>query len=154
MLMLPRIYTDTSVIGGCFDDEFQEASRRLFEKFNAGEAIIVLSDLTLLELQGAPENVRAVLGDVPDAFLEEVIFSAEAAELAERYIASGVVGAASRADARHIATATIHHVTVLVSWNFRHIVNLDRIHRYNSVNIRYGYPMLEIRTPREVVDYE
>ncbi len=74
--MLPRIYTDTSVIGGCFYDEFQQASRRLFEKFNAGEAIIVLSDLTLLELQGAPENVRAVLDDVPDAFLEEVIFSA------------------------------------------------------------------------------
>ncbi len=54
---------------------------------------------------------------------------------------------ASRADARHIATATVHHVTVLVSWNFRHIVNLERIHVYNSVNLRYGYPMLEIRTP-------
>ena len=152
--MLPRIYTDTSVIGGCFDDEFQEASRRLFGKFRAGEAIIIVSDLTLLELQGAPENVRAVLEGVPDEYVEEVIFSAEAVELSERYISSGVVGAASRADARHIATATIHHVTVLVSWNFRHIVNLNRIHQYNSVNIRYGYPMLEIRSPREVVDYE
>ena len=150
-MLLPRIYVDTSVIGGCFDDEFEDASRRLFDQSQAGDSIIVISDLTLLELQGAPEQVQAVLDSVPDAFFEEVIFTAEASELAERYLAAGVVGEANRTDARHIATATVHHVTVLVSWNLRHIVNLNRIHGYNSVNIRYGYAMLEIRTPREVI---
>jgi len=148
---LSRIYVDTSVIGGCFDTEFEAASRKLFEQFHSGDAIIVVSDLTLLELQEAPEHVRGVLDNLPDAFLEEVRFTAEAAELAERYVDAGVVGEANRADARHIATATVHHVTVLVSWNFRHIVNLNRIHGYNSVNIRQGYGMLEIRTPREVI---
>ena len=58
---------------------------------------------------------------------------------------------ANRIDARHIALATVSHVNVLVSWNFRHIVNLWRIQAYNSVNLREGYSMLEIRTPREVV---
>ena len=59
-----------------------------------------------------------------------------------------------RVDAQHIAIATVGRVDVLVSWNFRHIVNLVRIHGYNSVNLRKGYPMIEIRTPREVLSDE
>ena len=152
--MRPRIYVDTSVIGGCFDTEFEGPSRRLFEQFSKGKSLLVVSDLTLLELGGAPEQVRALLREVPEACTEEVIFNREAAELAEHYIAAEVVGTASRTDARHIATATVHHVTVLVSWNFKHIVNLERIHGYNSVNVRLGYPMLEIRTPRAVIGDE
>jgi hypothetical protein len=56
-------------------------------------------------------------------------------------------------DAQHIAIATISRVEVLVSWNFRHIVNLQRIRGYNAVNLRDGYPLLEIRTPQEVIRY-
>lgn len=74
--------------------------------------------------------------------------------LATSYISSGVIGAAKKVDAQHIATATVHRVDVLVSWNFKHIVNLERIHGYNSVNLRHGYPLLEIRSPQEVIAYE
>ena len=136
--MRPRIHTDTSVFGDCFDVEFEAPSRRLFEQFQEGKAFLVVSDLTLLELQGAPGRVRTLLRDVPEQYVEEVLFSAEADELADEYVASGAIGTASRTDARHIATATVHHVTVLVSWNFKHIVNLERIHGYNSVNVRFG----------------
>lgn len=59
-----------------------------------------------------------------------------------------------RADAQHIAIATVARVDVLVSWNFKHIVNLQRIYGYNSVNLRQGFPMIEIRTPREVLSNE
>jgi hypothetical protein len=59
-----------------------------------------------------------------------------------------------RADAQHIAMASVARVDVLVSWNFKHIVNLQRIRGYNSVNLRQGYPMIEIRTPREVMSDE
>jgi hypothetical protein len=59
-----------------------------------------------------------------------------------------------RADALHIALATVARVDVLVSWNFKHIVNLARIHAYNAVNLKRGYPLLEIRTPREIVEDE
>jgi hypothetical protein len=152
--MKQRIYTDTSVIGGCLDEEFAEASMRLLNTFKIGEAIIVVSDLTLLELQDAPLTVRTVLEEIPLAHRENVELTEEAATLAERYSAAGVVVATKRVDAQHIAPATINRVDVLVSWNFKHIVNLQRIQGYNSVNLRFGYPLLEIRTPQEVVRYE
>ena len=66
----------------------------------------------------------------------------------------GAIAARMRADALHIAVATVARVDVLVSWNFKHIVNLRRIHAYNAVNLKRGYPLLEIRTPREVLDDE
>lgn len=150
----PRIYTDTSVIGGCFDEEFSNASTQLLHTFKTGDAILVVSDLTLLELQAAPYRVRAALEKIPSTHREDVELTEEAATLAERYIAAGVVVETKRVDAQHIALATISRVDVLVSWNFKHIVNLQRIHGYNSVNLRWGYPLLEIRTPEEVVNYE
>jgi hypothetical protein len=148
-----RVYTDTSAVGGCLDPEFSGASGRLFEQFRSGELILVLSDLTLLELERAPSGVRAVLDGVPTEHRQEIAFTREASELAERYIEARVIGGSMRTDAQHIATATVHRVDVLVSWNFKHIVNLPRIHGYNSVNLREGYPILEIRSPREVIGY-
>jgi hypothetical protein len=115
---------------------------------------LVLSDLTLAELEGAPSQVREVLQSVPEDMLEAVTFDAEASDLAQEYLAAGVIGAAHLEDARHIATATVQRVDVLVSWNFRHIVNLDRIRGYNSMNLRLGYAFLEIRSPQEVLRYE
>ena len=148
--MKPRIYTDTSVLGGCEDDEFRVASRRLLEAFEGGELILVLSELTLRELETAPEGVRLALGRVPAAHVEALSLSPEAEELAAAYIEDGAIGVRMRADAIYIALATVARVDVLVSWNFKHIVNLKRIHAYNAVNLKRGYPLLEIRTPREV----
>lgn len=152
--MRRRIYTDTSVIGGCLDEEFNVYSIQLFDRFRAQLDILVLSDLTLAELQEAPPEVREILQRVPEEAREEVKSDARASELAREYLAAGVIGAAHLEDARHIATATIQRVDVLVSWNFKHIVNLDRIRGYNSVNLRLGYALLEIRSPQEVLRYE
>ena len=149
--MRRRIYTDTSVIGGCLDEEFRSASTELLESFMAGTDVIVLSDITLVELQQAPTAVRDVLSRIPDSNREQLAITAEALSLATLYVSQGVVGRASMVDARHIAIATIARVDVLVSWNFKHVVNLDRIRGYNSVNLRQGYPLLEIRTPAEVM---
>ncbi len=115
---------------------------------------MVVSDVLLAELSGAPDHVRDVVSAVPAAHSEEVGLTPEARALAEAYVAANVIGPAHRADARHIAVATVHHVSVLVSWNFKHIVNLNRIRGYNAVNIRSGYHLLEIRSPEEVMDYE
>src|SRR5437660_694868 len=152
--MKRRIYVDTSVIGGCFDRSFREASRQLFDRFRSGADILVVSSLTLGELVGAPEAVRNVLESVPSVWMEEIEVSDEARTLADRYIEEHVVGESMRADAQHIAVATLQRVDILVSWNFRHIVNLNRIHGFNAVNLRLGYPLIEIRTPREVIPYE
>lgn len=152
--MRPRIYADTSALGGCLDEEFKDASIRLLNMFKSGEAVIVVSDLTLLELEAAPADVLAVFEGIPEEHREYVELTEEAGELAQHYIASGVIGEAKRVDAQHIAIATVNRADVLVSWNFKDIVNLQRIHGYNSVNLRHGYPALEVRTPREVVRYE
>jgi hypothetical protein len=151
--MRPRIYTDTSVIGGCLDSEFRESSIRLMQLFRTGRAIMVFSDLTQLELDGAPPGVHRVLDTVPEAFKESIEVTDEASDLARRYIQEGVIVESKWVDAQHIALATVSRVDVLVSWNFKHIVNLERIRGYNGVNLKAGYPLLEIRTPQEVITH-
>jgi hypothetical protein len=146
-----RVYIDTSVVGGCLDPEFRVASTELFERFRAGSLIAVVSDLTLFELGPAPPEVRAVMQNIPSAYREDVVVTVSAARLAELYISAGVIGRAKQGDARHIATATVYEVDVLVSWNFKHIVNERRVHGYNAVNLREGRPFIEIRTPAEVI---
>ena len=146
-----RVYIDTSVIGGLFDVEFEEPSHEFFTLVESGEIVLVVSELLQAELLRAPEIVRDQLKKYSKRQIEIVELSEEAVNLADRYIAERVVGATSRVDCQHIAIATISRVEVLVSWNFKHIVNLRRIRGYNSVNLKNGYPMLEIRTPKEVL---
>jgi len=147
----PRIYVDTSVIGGCFDSEFEMYSNKLFEEFIGGKKKLVISDLVLFELEGAPENVREILNRIPEGNIEYVFLNEESLWLANSYLKEGVIAENSLSDARHIAIATVEKVDVLTSWNFKHIVNLTRIHLINSVNLKLGYPIIEIRSPMEVI---
>ncbi|HEY4611672.1 MAG TPA: type II toxin-antitoxin system VapC family toxin [Bacteroidota bacterium] len=149
-----RIYIDTSVIGGYYDEEYKQDSQKLVEKFISGEHKAVVSELTEAELNGAPVRVQKILELIPDYHIEYLELTEEAVILANKYIDEKVLPASMLPDAEHIALATIHRVDVLVSWNFKHIVNLEKIRGYNSVNIRLGYPTIEIRTPKEVLSYE
>ena len=152
--MKQRFYFDTSVFGGVFDKEFDEATLQLFERVKLGEIICVYSDLTESELLDSPERVRNYFKDLPNANLERVIVNDEILTLASKYISEKVVGKTSLDDCVHIATATINKVDILVSWNFKHIVNVYRIRGYNSINIRSNYQSLEIRSPKEIIEYE
>jgi hypothetical protein len=136
------------------DEEFKDMSTRLIDKIKKGEMIAAISELTLAELEGAPEAVKDILDEISPEYVEYLDFTEEAFNLAQKYITDGVIGAGKLVDAQHIAIATVHRVDVLVSWNFKHIVNLTRIRGYNSVNLRYGYQLLEIRAPYEVLSYE
>lgn len=149
-----RIYVDTSVIGGCMDEEFKEASRQLIDKIRQGGIIAIISELTRLELKDAPQEVQNILEEIPEENIEYVELTEEASNLARKYISEGIIGEGHFVDAEHIAIATINRVDVIVSWNFRHIVNLQRIRGFNSVNLKFGYPLLEIRSPWEVITYE
>ncbi len=152
--MVPWVYIDTSVIGGCLDDEFAVWSRKLFDEFRSGIKIAVVSDLTLRELEDAPEEVREILSDLPSESIEYVFLSDEAFSLADIYITNGAVTEKHLIDAQHIAIATIGYVDVLISWNFKQIVNLERIRKFNAVNLMQGYHLLEIRSPMEVLHEE
>jgi len=151
--MKQRIYIDTSVIGGYFDDEFSSDTIPFFERVIDGEIIIILSDILEAELLRAPDFVKELLTTIPLQQIEYIKLSPEAIELADKYIEARVVGRTSRADCQHIAIATIAKADILVSWNFKHIVNLDRIRGYNGINYQTGYKMIEIRTPKEITKY-
>jgi len=151
---MKRIYIDTSVIGGIFDEEFKEDTALFFDQLEKKEIVFVISDLFELELLNAPIVVQEVLSKYPENFVERVFLSEEAIQLADFYISEKVVGKSSVEDCRHIAIATINKVDVLVSWNFKHIVNLERIRGYNSVNLKNGYSIIEIRSPKELLNNE
>ena len=74
--------------------------------------------------------------------------------LGDTYIAENVVGKTRRDDCSHIALATINNADILVSWNFKHIVNVMRIRGYNAVNLKLGYSTIDIRSPKEIINYE
>ena len=152
--MSSRFYFDTSVFGGVFDSEFEEETLLLFEKVKLGNIICVYSDLTERELINAPEHVRNFFQHLDNKYLDRIEVSLEAYKLGQAYIEANVVGPTSLDDCIHIATATLNKVDVLISWNFKHIVNIFRIRGYNSVNLRLGHGTLEIRSPKDIVGYE
>jgi predicted nucleic acid-binding protein len=149
-----RIYIDTSVFGGHFYEEFKEHTIPLFDRIKAGEFVILYSTITQDELENAPEKVKELVKSLKADLTEFIDATDEAVDLASEYITEKVVGLTSYADCLHIALATINRADFLVSWNFKHIVNIERIKGYNSINIKNGYKQLEIRSPREFEKYE
>lgn len=152
--MKTKLYLDTSVFGGYFEREFELWTKILFNQIYKGEYTIVYSRLTDMELLPAPERVKKLIDSIPGFCMEYIDITDNAIELAEHYLKENVVGKTSRADCTHIALATLNHADILVSWNFKHIVNVNRIRGYNAVNYKFGHKILEIRTPREILEYE
>jgi predicted nucleic acid-binding protein len=144
-----KIYLDTSVLGGFFDKEFEKYTKPLFERIIAGEFILIFSALIQEELEAAPQYVKDLIPLIKNNFTQTVETTNEAVTLAREYITENVVGETSLSDCVHIALATIHNADYLISWNFKHIVNVQRIRGYNTINLRNGYHLLEIRSPRE-----
>lgn len=110
--------------------------------------------MTQDELENAPSRVKELVGSLKANFTEYLDVTEEAVDLATEYISEKVVGQTSFSDCLHIALATINRADFLVSWNFKHIVNIQRIRGYNSINIKNGYRQLDIRSPREFEKYE
>lgn len=145
------VYLDNSTLGGYFDSEFKEPTQRLWRMAEGGECRFVASTVTQQEAALAPANViRLFARTFPDnsALLE---LTPRAEELAQAYLAAGVVSPTYADDARHVAIATTHGVGVLVTWNFRHLANYRREAGFNRVNLENGYPVIRIISPLEIV---
>ena len=149
-----RVYVDTSAVGGAFNKRIAEQTRPFWDAVQDGKIVVILSDVLDDELRKAPDRARNLVNDLPDSMFERIASTPESKELASRYIAENVVGPTSFDDCQHIALATLAKADVLVSWNFKHIVNVDRIKGYNGVNMMLGYSQIEIRTPYEVIHDE
>jgi len=148
---IAKIYLDTSVFGGYYDTDFEEDTQILFEKIKLGQFKVVYSTTTEDELLAAPERVQELLSNLAETSKTRVELTEEAVNLADSYLAGNVVGITSRSDCFHIAMATINEVDILVSWNFKHIVNVKRIRGYNAVNLKLGYKTIDIRSPKEII---
>lgn len=152
--MSTRIYIDTSVVGGYYDIEFEIATKIFFNWFESNDVIFVISDLLDLELINAPDKVRTSLEKYHYEKFERIQLNQKALVLANEYIKRKVVGISSLEDCRHIAMATVAKVDFIVSWNFKHIVNIEKIIGYNSVNLVMGFEPIDILTPIELLNHE
>jgi hypothetical protein len=148
-----KVYADTSVFGGVFDDEFAEASSTFFDQVRVGSFELFVSDVTAREIASAPAEVREFFDDLvwcmKTVSVDEAVLS-----LRDAYVQSGIVSEKWRDDAAHVAAATIAEADLIVSWNFKHIVHFDKIRLYNEVNVAHGLRVMEIRSPSEVIGYE
>jgi hypothetical protein len=148
-----RVYTDTSVIGGCFDPEFAPWSNGLLRDFETGRFVPVVSVVVATEVAPAPEPVRRKYADLLDLGAEMLDVSDEVRALSELYAHRRIVPSRFSNDRLHIALATVAGVDVLVSWNFQHIVHFDKIRLFNAANLEAGYRPIAIYSPREVTSY-
>lgn len=153
-MKVPRVYLDTSVLGGCFDAAFGVWSLKLLDEVRDGRFIPVLSDLVAIEVATAPANVQTCYVDVTSRQAEILAVTDAALDLADQYQRRGILTAKFANDGLHIAMATVADVDLLVSWNFKHIVHFDKIRRFNAVNLEFGYKPIQIFSPREVISYD
>ncbi|MBI5323731.1 MAG: hypothetical protein HZB41_00340 [Ignavibacteriae bacterium] len=149
-MMKPRIYIDTSVIGGCLDDEFANESNRFFEIVEKNLVNILISPVFIDELEGAPQKVKDILSKIDKKSIEYLELTDEAIDLRNLYIKNGILTEKWIDDATHVALATVNRAEAIVSWNFKHIVRLDKIKMFNQVNLFNGYEILTIISPKEV----
>jgi len=152
--MKDKIYVDTSVLGGFYDIEFEKDTKIFFNRILNKEFSVFISEITETELAFAPEKVKELVNLIPKECLTKLSITKEVDELANTYISEKALGKASLNDAYHIAIATVNKINVLVSWNFKHIVNLNKIRLFNSVNVKLGYSLIEIRCPKELISYD
>jgi predicted nucleic acid-binding protein len=146
-----NVYTDTSVIGGCFDTAFKEHSLALFEEFKTGTIRLMYSDVVLNELQNSREEIKNKTKEIPSRFKTQLRSTIRSNQLAATYIAQGALHPKHTDDALHIAIATLNNADILASWNFKHIVNIDKIKLYNKINVQMGYRTIDIRTPAQIL---
>jgi hypothetical protein len=145
--MPPRVYVDTSVVGGVHDPIFTIDSQWVFDEAARGSLVLLLSDTLLQEAAGAPAHVGQVLDNLPSSAFETVTLDDPAEDLRDAYLAAKVVGVSRELDATHVAIATVAGADALLSWDRRHLVGLVRVQGYNRVNQRLGYQELTIVTP-------
>ena len=148
-----RAYTDTSVFGGVFDREFAEPSRLFFAQVRLGRFMLLVSDVNARELLFAPRVVRELF-DSLIPYMELIPLKSEFARLRDAYLAAGVLGPARGDDAAHVAAATVGNADIIVSWNFKHLVHVEKVRLFGAVNALNGYRPIDIRSPLEVTNYE
>lgn len=113
---------------------------------------LFISPVVVKEIARTPGPRRAMLEKaVVELGATLLAVSAEAEELARHYAAARIMPARFQDDALHVAVAACHHLDMIVSWNMKHLANPNKVARINAVNRQYGWPLMRIHTPQEVL---
>jgi hypothetical protein len=149
-MRIPTLYLDTTVLGGYFDDEWKQPTQELWQQMESGLWRFVTSLVAAEELIEAPERVRDLFKRTFEA-VDVLNITEEIDQLAATYVAQGVVTPKYEDDARHVAACTVNRIDFLGSWNFRHMVNMQRETAFNGVNLLNGYTAIRIVNPLEII---
>ena len=145
-----RLYIDTSVFSAYVDERSPERMRTthlLWSKLESGE--LFCSKLTLDEIEHAPEERAKQMRDLT-AKMQIVGLAPKTLELAQVYVAQGVVSPRHITNALHVAAAMQAEADILLSWNFTHLVNRRTRLLVNYVNATRGVRAIEILAPPEL----
>lgn len=148
-----RVYADTSVFGGILDEEFCEESKVFFDQVKSGAFLLVTSAIVQEEIRPAPKEIRFFF-DQMVPLTEIASISKEMLDLRDAYLDAKIVSHQFSDDALHVAIATVSGCSLIVSWNFKHIVHFDKIKQYNAINMLKGFSEIAIFSPLEVISYE
>ena len=148
-----RIYADTSVFGGVYDEDFKDESREFFDEVKRNRFTLITSAVVQAEIGPASEEIRKFFEEIID-LAEIVAVSEESLRLRDAYLKADIVTPKYSDDALHVALATVSDCSLIVSWNFKHIVHFEKIPLYNAVNTLNGYSEIKIFSPLEVIKYE
>lgn len=155
--MIRKVYIDTSVVGGYFDEEFELWTKLFFKAVENDKFRIAVSEILFAELTNAPNRVKWLLNGIPEKHRIVVEYNEEARLLANKYLEANIVGQTSLTVQTHCncnSERTWYFDKLVPKLRDKHIVNLDKIHLYNGINLQNNYRTIEIRTPRELLNYE
>ena len=152
-----KIYLDTSVLNFLWADDApreKEATIKLFSEIRENKYEIFISAAVIEEIEAAPEPIKSRLENVVREYSFIILpMTEEIGSLARKYMEHQIIPERYGKDAYHIAAAVANNMDVIVSWNFKHIVNLRTHREVNAVNLLEGYREIEIRSPLEVIEY-
>ena len=148
-----KVYVDTSVIGGCFDEEFSKYSNMLVDKFKKRLFIPIVSETVDKEIKNSPDLVEKKYNEILTYNAIYLNITDEVDNLVLEYLNKKIVTKKYEGDCYHIALATINKIDILVSWNFKHIVNNQKIMLFNFVNKSLNYSEIIINDPSDFLGY-
>ena len=150
-----KLYIDTSIWNIALETDRDEhiLTHDFFEVYgNSKNNLLVISEVVEVEINRAYDTRRKQLLRLIEKYKPEVLIpSNEAYNLAKIYISEGLMSANAINDAIHIAIASLNHCDFIVSWNFKHIVRAKTIKGVHVINLREGYSLIEIVSPREFI---
>ena len=153
-----KVYLDTSVISHLLQEDVPEKmadTRQLWEMFKDGKYDVCLSAVTLREISDCPEPKRTELRN----YLKQIQYNVfditkEALEVARQIITAQILTEKSFDDCQHIGVAVVNDCDCIISWNFKHIVNIKTIRGVRSITNLQGYKPIEIWSPSVLLESE